>query len=161
MSLEAFCVWLQAQPFAVTIAESLWLFPALESLHVIALTLVVGSIAMVDLRLLGLRTGPRVSALLTHLLPFTWSAFAASVVTGLLLFSSQATTYYANVPFRVKLLLLAIAGVNMAAFHTFSYRDVARWDDSRKPPWSAQVAGAVSLGIWASIVFLGRWIAFV
>lgn len=160
MSLEAFCAWLEGQPFPVAIAQSPWLFPALECLHVIALTLVVGSIAMVDLRLLGLQTGSRVTALSQHLLPFTWSAFAAAVVTGLLLFSSQATIYYANGPFRVKLLLLAVAGLNMAIFHAISYRDVARWDDSHRPPLSARLAGGFSIVTWTCVVFLGRWIAF-
>lgn len=161
MNLEAFCAWLESQSVAVAIAQSSWLFPAVESLHVIALTLVVGSIAMLDLRLLGLRTSPRVTELAAHLLPFTWSAFAAAVVTGLVLFSSQATVYYDNVPFRLKLVLLAAAGLNMAVFHAFSFREVARWDQAARPRLSARLAGGLSLSLWTGIVFLGRWIAFV
>jgi len=161
MSLYTFCSWLEAQPFATAIAQSSWLFPALESLHVIALTLVVGTIAMLDLRLLGLRAGQRVTATAAHLLPFTWSAFAVALASGLALFSSQATLYYANGPFRLKLVLFALAGVNMAAFHLFTFKGVSRWNDATRPPLPAQLAGGLSLLIWISIVFAGRWVGFV
>lgn len=161
MSLEAICAWIQALPLAKTIADSTWLFPTIESLHVIALTLVVGSIAVVDLRLLGVRAGAwRASTLTRHVLPFTWGAFVLAVVTGSLLFSSQAVTYAANAPFRAKVVLLAVAGLNMAVFHALAYRHVEHWDAAERPPVAARVAGAISLATWTGIVFLGRWIAF-
>lgn len=161
MSLQSVCAWIQAQPLSMTIADSAWLFPTIESLHVIALTLVVGSIAVVDLRLLGLRTGGSpVTGLTRHVLPFTWGAFALAAVTGSLMFCSQAVTYYGNAPFRAKLALLVLAGVNMAVFHLAAYRDVARWDAAARPPLAARLAGAISLATWTGVVFLGRWIAF-
>ena len=146
----------------MAIADSPWLFPTIESLHVLALTLVVGSIAVVDLRLIGVRAAWwRATTLSGHLLPFTWAAFALAALTGGLLFCSQATTYYGNLPFRLKLVMLAVAGLNMASFHLVSYRHVARWDEAGRPPTGARIAGVLSICIWASVVFLGRWIAFV
>ncbi|MBL8642311.1 MAG: hypothetical protein JNK21_00145 [Rhodospirillaceae bacterium] len=155
------CAWIGAQPFAVEIAESAWLFPIIESIHVLALALVVGSIAMVDLRLLGVvAVRTRVTERINHLLPYTWAAFTAAVVSGGLLFSSQAATYCANIHFQLKLGFLALAGINMAVFHLAGYRDVAKWDSDIKPPGSARIAGGVSLSLWVAIVCFGRWIGF-
>ncbi|MEO9133181.1 MAG: hypothetical protein ABI240_18495, partial [Sphingomonas sp.] len=120
-----------------------------------------GVIAMVDLRLLGLASQSySVSRLTKALLPITWVAFACAVVTGLLLFSSQPATYYANFAFRMKMLLLLAAGFNMVLFHIFTMRGIALWDrDSAVPP-AARVAGLLSLITWVLVVGCGRWIGF-
>src|SRR5688572_19912995 len=107
MFLRTLCEWVEQTNVAVTIAESAWMFPTLESIHVIALGLVVGSIAMVDLRLLGLSAPSlRISRLSEDVLPWTWASFAVAVATGVLLFASNATSYYDNIPFRLKLVLI-------------------------------------------------------
>lgn len=162
MALTQSMTWLEAQPFAVAIAESTWLFPAIEVLHVVALALVVGSIAMLDLRLLGVsRRDYGVMELTAETLPWTWSAFAVAVITGSLMFSSAATTYAENIPFRFKLLLLLLAGINMAVFHLTAYRRVHNWNHQIPTPRAARVAGTLSLTFWVGVVFFGRWIGFV
>ncbi|HEY1146402.1 MAG TPA: DUF6644 family protein [Allosphingosinicella sp.] len=162
MFLQTFCEWVEQTSVAVTIAESAWMFPTLESIHVLALGLVVGSIAMVDLRLLGLSTRSiRVSRLSEDVLPWTWASFAVAVTTGLLLFASNATSYYDNIPFRLKLVLIALAGANMLLFHFGAYRRVAEWDQSLPAPLPAKMAGALSLTFWIGVVTAGRWIGFV
>ena len=117
MDIQQFCDWLQAQAFAVAIGESPWLFPAIETVHVVALALVVGSIAMIDLRLLGWsQNGRTASDVIAQLLPVTWSAFAFAVATGTLMFSTNAAKYYVNLPFRLKMTCLLLAGVKLAFF---------------------------------------------
>jgi len=148
-------------PVGAGIRESTVLFPWIETVHVIMTTTVVGTIAIVDLRLLGYashRRGAR--QLIIDLLPFTWVAFACAVITGLLLFSSNALNYWADVPFLAKMCALAFAGINMAFFHLTAYRKIGQWDDALPPPAAARIAGATSLGLWILIVFLGRWIGF-
>jgi hypothetical protein len=160
MTLVQMLTALEHQPFAVAIAESTWLFPFFESLHVLALTVVVGSVFMMDMRLLGIGNRQRaVSELTASVLPWTWSAFAVAAFAGLCLFSSKATTYYGNVPFRLKVVCLAAAAVNMLVFHLFTARDIGRWDRGM-PPFGARVAGGVSVALWITIVALGRWIGF-
>lgn len=160
--IESIAEWLESSAFAVSIAESAWLFPIIESLHVIALALVVGSIAVVDLRLLGLASKKRlVTELSAEMLPLTWSAFAMAAVTGLLLFCSNATGYLDNVLFQVKLLLLLLAAANMGVFHLMAYRSVAQWDQGPVIPAGARIAGGLSLAIWISIIIVGRWIGFI
>ena len=147
-------------PFAVSIAEADWLFPILEIAHVFAICLVVGSIAMVDLRLLGVGAiRRRASELIAQMLPWTWSAFAVALISGALMFASKATSYLENPFFQLKLAGLALAGINMLAFHLGSARRMAQWNTGVTPV-SAKWAGACSLSLWVTIVALGRWIGF-
>lgn len=160
MILADFMAWLEQRSFAVAIAKSIWLFPIIETVHVLGLSVVVGSVLMMDLRLLGLGSRQRtVSEVLSSALPWTWSAFLVTLTAGSLLFSSKATTYYANLPFRIKLGCLALAATNMLVFHFGVGRDMSRWDRST-PPVAARVAGAISLVLWVMIVASGRWIGF-
>ncbi len=156
-----FCEWLQATPFGVAVSESGWMFPAIESAHVIFIALVVGSIAIVDLRLLGLASNnTSIVKLSDEVIRWTWIAFVLAVITGVLLFASNATGYYANVPFRWKMLLLVLAGVNMLVFQFLTYRSVKLWEMG-KAPTAARVGGALSLTFWIGVVAFGRWIGFV
>jgi hypothetical protein len=160
MTLLAMMTWLEHRPFAVAIAESTWLFPIVETVHVLALTVVVGSVAMMDLRLLGVGSKDRAaSEVISSSLPWAWSAFAVAFGAGSMLFSSKAATYYVNLPFRIKMFCLALAAVNMLVFHFFTARGMAAWDRGTPPP-AARVAAACSLTLWVVIVATGRWIGF-
>ena len=141
--------------------ESLYVWPLLESTHVLSLGLFVGTAVMNDLRLLGwtMREVP-VSEVTGRLLPWTRIGFAVMLTTGLLLFYSSPVRYYHNIFFRFKVLLLIVAGLNAFVFHRGIHRRVAEWDNDKKLPRAARVAGAVSLIAWALIVVSGRLIAY-
>ena len=94
-------------------------------------------------------------------LPWTWSAFIVAVMSGALMFSSAAVKYYGNIPFRIKLVLLAMAGINMVVFHLTAFRMVHAWNHAVPTPIAARVAASLSLLFWAGVVFAGRWIGFV
>lgn len=160
MSLERLCYLLQNLSFATEIRESDWLFPTLETVHVFALVLVVGSIMLVDLRLLGYGNQERpYTEVAAEGLPWTWSAFAVAAIAGALLFSSKAVTYYGNIPFRLKMICLLLAAINMGGFQLLGMRQVAGWDRG-KAPFAARFAGGASLTLWIVIVAAGRWIGF-
>ncbi len=153
--------WIAATDLSRVIKESSWLFPAVESIHVIALTLAVGTIAIVDLRLLGVAsTRRRYTALARDVLPWAWGAFAAAAAAGLLMFISNPVAYFGNADFRVKLALIALAGCNMATFQLLTVRTVAQWDGAERPPFLAKLAGAISLACWIAVVVFGRRIGF-
>jgi len=146
----------------VAVRESTWLFPTLETVHVISIALVVGTIAIVDLRLLYVASRRRAaSELIKEVLPWTWMAFASAVLTGGLLFASAAVKYANNGPFQLKMLLLLLAGLNMAVFHRHTGRRISQWDRGPLIPAAARLAGGISLAIWIAIVVMGRWIGFV
>lgn len=161
MDFKSFLEALQATPWAVKIAESDLLFPTLETIHVLALALVVGSISIVDLRLLGRFTHRGVKELSNEVLPWTWIAFIGAVISGALMFISAAVKYAYMPQFQFKLLLIALAGINMLAFHFLTYRSVDEWDRASTTPLPARVAATLSLGFWVGVVTLGRWIGFV
>jgi hypothetical protein len=152
---------LQDSSIPTAIREGETLFPWIECIHVLALTLVIGSIAIVDLRLIGLTSRDR-SVLKTtaSVLPVTWTAFGFAALTGGLLFASNATTYAHNVYFQVKMVLIAVAGLNMATFHLFLNRGADAWHTATLTPLRARVVGGVSLCLWIAIVAFGRWIGF-
>src|SRR5579859_8199281 len=128
-AVPAVVTWLEHRPFAIAIAESTWLFPIVETIHVLALSVVVGSVAMMDLRLLGVGSQQRAaSEVIASSLPWAWSAFAVAFTAGSLMFTSKAVSYYGNLPFRIKMVCLALAALNMLVFHVFTARGMAAWD---------------------------------
>lgn len=140
---------------------SVWYFPNIETIHVLAMAAVFGSIVMVDLRLLGLmERDSAVSKLSEEILPYTWVAFAISVISGTLLFVSKPESYFYNLQFQLKFLFMALAGLNMLVFHLGVYRRVLQWDNDIPPPTAARLAGALSITLWVAVIFMGRWIGF-
>ncbi len=151
--------WLQNTPLAVSVSED-W-FPWIESLHVVCLAAVAGSIFLVDTRLLGLTSrNLRFTYISDKLLPWTWTAFIGAAITGTLMFIAGATNYAHNTPFLVKMCLLVAAGLNMLYFQYVTFRSVQNWDTGRPIP-AARAAGAISLTLWCLVIGFGRWIGFV
>jgi len=140
---------------------SLKAMPIVESIHVMAVALVFGTILIVDLRLIGFPNTQRSIMRIEHeLLRWTWGGFVVSVITGCLLFTANAITYYGNTAFRLKMVALLAAGVNMAIFQYFTMRSIQSWDKGVMPPPAARTAGALSLLIWTTVIFVARWIGF-
>jgi hypothetical protein len=161
MQIDAFLKLIEASHFATTIRDSIWMFSIIESIHVISFTLVVGTIAIIDLRLLGLAsTGRSFQRMASEILKWTWAAFALTVATGLTMFSTNARIYYHNPFFRTKMLLLVLAGVNMVVFELTAGRTIHRWDQARSVPRAGKAVAVLSLTIWIGVIFMGRIIGF-
>ena len=153
--------WLQRTAVAVSIRDSLYTFPVLESIHVVGLALVFGTIAILDLRLLGVASTDRpVSRLMADLLKWTWAAFAVTALTGGLMFSTNALVYFHNTFFRAKMILLVLAGLNMLAFELTARKTLDRWDRGPSTPSSAKAVATISLVIWVGVIVAGRVIGF-
>jgi hypothetical protein len=159
--IQTICAWLETGIVGSAVSQSPWMFPAIETLHVIAISLVVGSIAVLDLRLIDHSWRSRaVTELTLDVLPWTWGSFAVAVVTGSLLFCSAAHKYVFDISFQLKMLMLLLAGVNMSVFHFFTYRGVHSWNHGVPTPPAAKIAGGLSLLFWIGVVACGRWIGF-
>lgn len=155
-----FCQWLYNLPWVVQLEESDNLFPMIESVHVLGIALMAGTLITVDLRVLG-ATFPQepVRRIAGTLLPYTWAGFVLMVATGLPLFAAESINLINNPAFQVKLVLLALAGVNALLFHLTVYRRVDSWGSGGTSPPAARLLAGVSVLLWLSIIVSGRLIA--
>ena len=152
---------IRASGLATAIRESIYWFPLIEAAHVIGLTLVFGTILIVDLRLLGVASRDQsFRRLSSELLRWTWIAFVLALLTGGLMFITEAVVYAGNLSFQLKMLLLALAGLNMLAFQLLTLKTVDSWDASPSTPGRARLAGALSILFWIGVVVAGRAIGF-
>lgn len=155
------CIWVSQTRFAVALHESTYMFPIIETIHTLGIILLVGTIAVLDLRLLGLiMKHEPVSRLAQQVLPWTWFGFANMFITGFLLTAAEAATNYYNTAFRIKLVLLFLVGLNPLIFHLTIYRSVNTWDVANVTPLRARTAATCSLVLWAGIIVAGRMIAY-
>ena len=135
--------------------------PVVEAFHVLAAVLVFGTVLIVDLRLLGALDSSRSFFRMSReTLPLTWLAFGVAVVTGSLMFTTSPQIYFTNTAFQWKAVALFGAGLNMALFQLHTAHRVAGRKGNEPPRRAAQIAGLVSLLLWAAVVLLGRWIGF-
>jgi len=159
--LQHFCQMLYDSSFGTMIRESDNAFPAIESVHVLSITLVVGTIAVLDMRMLGLvLRGIPVTRVARSVFPLTWTGFAVSFVSGFLLLWAEAAKMYGNPAFRAKLILLMLVGFNPLIFHTTVYRRVQEWEARHVSPWRARAAAVASIMLWSAVIVAGRAIAY-
>jgi hypothetical protein len=151
---------IEGLPVAEAMRQWLWLYPAVEIVHIVGFVLLAGSIAMFDLRLLGFSKAIPVPALARHLLPWTLGALVLIVPSGLLMFSAHAADFVGNPIFLLKMGLLFTAGLNAAAFHLGVYRSVAQWERDHSSPAVARLHASASLAIWIAIIACGRLLAY-
>ena len=153
--------WLASTRWSLALHESIYGYPIVESIHVWALCVFVGLAVVLDLRLTGLafRTVP-VSDIVRRILPWTVTGFVVMMISGVLLFYAIPVRSYQNIFFRVKLLLLVLAGINVWIFHSRILRTMPQWDRDPLPPPRARLAGVASLVLWITIIVCGRLIAY-
>lgn len=161
MSLLAFCKWLDATGGSTALRESLFMYPLVESSHVLFLLLFVGLALVWDLRLLGLMlTSVTVTEMSERILPWVRAGFVVMVVTGVLLFYAIPIRTYQSLWFRAKVIFLILAAINIWYFHAKVLPNAAAWDSDAKLPWEARRAGLASIVLWALIIIAGRFIAY-
>jgi hypothetical protein len=161
MSVFGVCEWLESTSAGVLVRESLYGFPVVVAIHILGLTLSVGTLVWFDLRLLGvsMRRCP-VSQVYRRLMPWMLIGFAIMFISGGLLFAGFATKAYENLYFRVKLGAIVFAGVNAAVFHFGAERGIGRWDQAPRPPLPARIAGLISIVAWTTVILAGRMMSY-
>ena len=161
MSLFRFFEWLGNTSWSIAFHESRYVFLLVLMIHVLTLSVFVGTALMIDLRLLGkTMTDVPVSQVMTRLMPWTEAGFLVMIVTGTLLFYAAPVTRYENIFFRVKMAALAMAVVNVWLFRRNVYRRVGDWDLDPVPPRRVRMVGALSLLLLALIITAGRMMAY-
>ena len=145
-------------PLAQAMREHAWLYPIVETLHIIGFAVLVGAVAMFDLRVLGFGRQLPVKALARHLLPWSAGSMLLVLPTGLLLFVADPLALLANRVFLLKLALIAVAGLNALAFHAGPYRRAEAWP--QRAPGRAILHALLSLGLWIAVIACGRLLAY-
>jgi hypothetical protein len=152
--------WLATTPLSVAMREGAWLYPIVEIVHIAGFSVLVGSVVLFDLRVLGFARTLPVAALGDHLLRWALASVLLVVPAGLLLFSAHPVELSKNPAFLIKLVLIALAGLNALAFHWLPYRSVAGWDRGRPAPPLARAGAAVSILLWLGVITCGRMLAY-
>ena len=155
---------LEASGLGQAMRQWLWLYPAVETVHIVGIGLLFGSIAILDLRLLGLGRGIPVRLLARHVLPWTAVAFLLIVPSGLMMFTAHASDFISSPVFVLKMGLILAAGLNAALFHAMVFPSVEVWDaeEMRRlpPPPSARICALLSILIWIAVIACGRLLAY-
>ncbi|WP_285313980.1 hypothetical protein [Pseudarthrobacter sp. fls2-241-R2A-168] len=153
--------WLEDGPVAEAIRGTAYLYPVLESIHIIGIALLIGPAAAFDLRLLGLgRQELRVTTAADWLLPLSRLGFVIAATTGIVMFLSAASLMADRGSAPWKLGLLLIAGLNILIFHRHTYRNVPDWDLGRPSPWPARMTAVISFASWSGVTLAGRLLAY-
>jgi hypothetical protein len=169
--IAAFLNWLEhslgkghedtAQSWSEALLGSLNFWSLLEGTHLIALMLFAGTIFVVDLRLLGVTfRKTRVSIISDRILPLTVFSFIFVVITGLALLFAKPIFYYHTLWFRLKMVFLALALLNILVFHGRVQKSIDSWDADEKPPRAARLSAAGSLILWTLVITFGRFIPY-
>ena len=156
----AWLVWLEESAVAVAMRQWLWLYPVVEIVHIVGFVILVGAAAMFDLRLLGCSRRLPVVDLARHLLRWAWLSLLLVVPAGFLMFMAHATEMAENPAFRLKMLLIVVAGLNAAGFHRGPFQSVRNWNHNVTIPTTAKVAAVLSLVLWVGVIACGRMLAY-
>jgi hypothetical protein len=162
MILDSSLVWLHDTSFGTLIRESTWAEPIIETIHVLTLTVFLGFIILLDLRLLDLimlRT--RVSTVFEQLKPWLFGSFGIMLVTGISLFAGDPVLFYGTIFFKLKMLMLLAAALNVIVFNLTLGRTLMQWDARARTPRAVKISGLLSLVLWVAVVACGRGIAYV
>jgi hypothetical protein len=153
--------WMQNSDIGTGIRESIWLFPIVETTHVLALALSVGVLVWFDLRLMGwgMKHEP-VSQIHKQVMPFAFVGFTIMILTGVLLFWSEAEKCYLSGFFRLKVLFLVLAALNAGIFELGTKKSIEDWDKYPVPPPKARRAGLISILSWTAVIVAGRATAY-
>lgn len=161
-AIGKFCDWLSQTPLSNLIQSVEWIIPMVQSVHIVAIAIVMSSVVMVDLRLMGVTgRGQTISVMARRFIPWIWWSLAVLLATGAILIIAEPRRDLLNPVFQAKMALLVVAIVVTALFQQAVSRNMEVWDLFPEKRAGAWLTAALSLTVWIAIVGCGRWIAYV
>jgi hypothetical protein len=162
MPFGNFLQWLSETSFSLWLRGSTWPEPIVETIHVLTLTVFLGFTVLLDLRLLGIALQQkRASEVLRQLNPWVKASFTVMILSGALLFAGDPVSFFRTIFFKIKMVMLALALLNVMVFNWTAGRTIARWDQAPSTPGGVKAAAIISLVLWVAIIAAGRAIAYV
>ncbi len=161
-NLNQFWDWIQNTELSFQIGAT-WIFPLLESIHVLSVVFLFSSILVIDLRIMKISAlSYPINLVYKELVPWSWTAFAISCVSGLGLFISRPGAYAENPAFQIKMSLLLLAGTNLAFFKLQSSNAKTYDEELHQDAFSRNACQAcLSILIWVGVIFAGRWVGHI
>lgn len=161
MTFHALCEQLSTTPFSMLLQNITWIIPMTQSVHIVCIAIVIGSAAMIDLRILGVSgRSQSVSGMSNRLLPWIWVSLIILLATGAILAIAEPIRSLENPAFQAKMLMLGCAAFLTLYFQRALSTDHAFWELTPTRRVTAKMAAVVSLVLWIGIIFAGRWIAY-
>ncbi len=160
-SLDSFCRWLEQTPASTTIQNVSWIIPSVQSVHILAIAVVIASASMVDLRLLGVvGRGYAAATYITRYLPWLWVTLIVLLLSGSILIVGEPARSLENPAFQLKMVMLLLGIIVTFALQRPVRKNTAYWETTDGRRWTGRALALVSLCLWISIIFAGRWIAY-
>lgn len=157
-----FAVWLGKTSFSIKLGEAIWIIPILQSIHILAVAMVLSSVLMIDLRLFGLTTAYSVRQIMDRFMPFLWTGLVILAATGIIQITAEPKrTLNANPAFYLKMAMLLVAVGVTIGFQAYIRRNAADLENRAKRITLLQLAAIATLVLWIAIAVAGRWIAYV
>lgn len=153
-------VWLETSGLAQAMRQWQWLYPIVEIAHIVGIVLLVGAVAMFDIRLLGWSRALPIRQMARHLLPWSATGLVVVAISGAMMFTAHATEFWDNPAFLLKMLLILGGGINALLFHIGVYRNVTAWEIGIDAPIAAKIAALLSLLLWIGVITCGRLLAY-
>jgi len=161
MSIVQMCQWLQDTSLGTSLRESIWAFPIVEGTHLLAISISVGTLLVLDLRLAGcLFPREPVSGVARAVMPVSTIGFVIMFITGILLFWCQAVKAWGSIYSKIKIGLLILAGVNALIFELTLRKRLSSWDSAPVPPLRMRLTGIFGIVLWAGVICAGRTMAY-
>ncbi len=161
-AISSFCDWLENTPVSLIIQSVSWIIPLVQSIHIMAVTVIVGSVLAVDMKLLGaVGRGSPISGATRRFLPWIWVALVVLLLTGATLTAAEPKRELLNWVFRLKMVLIVLVCAVTGAFQVTVSRNASAWGNTPSNQWQARLLAIGTLAIWITIIFCGRWIGYV
>lgn len=158
--MEALAAWFEGTWLNSAVGSYWWAWPVAETFHFIGLSLLVGVIGILDLRMLGMARGLSIASM-HRLVPWGVAGFVINVLTGTAFIAGDPGRFLLSGAFQIKLVLIAIAGVNVVVFYLAIFRKTYDWPPDYDAPVEAKVIATISLALWLGVTLIGRFMAFI
>jgi hypothetical protein len=160
--MQAFAQWLGTTQISHSLQQVIWLIALLQAVHILAIAMVLSSVAMVELRILGWTRSQTMADTARRFMPWIWSGLAVLALTGtVLIIAEPKRTLDNNLAFDIKMIMLATAVLVTSAFQVSLGRSSVRWEERPAGRTLLSAFAIFTLGLWLAIAVAGRWIAYV
>jgi len=160
MNWEPLAIWLSETSLHSAMVNYSWMFPMMETLHFLGLTVLFGSLLLVDLRVMGLVKFVNMNEAMKYYIPLAIGAFTVNLISGISFLCADPYSYFPNLGFQWKMGMIVVAGINAIWFWIGEHKELQQLADGQDAPFRAKVIALISIVVWLAVIILGRMIPY-